>query len=148
MFDLLRDLRRYGTEPARLHVLLIDEPAAGPGRDRTMATLLRAEIAGKPESLLIVLTGNLHNRLMADGTEPMGYQLRRLSPGSEIVSLDLAYSGGTAWVCTSDGCGAIEVRGKGATSPGVELYRGFADSPYTGRLHVGKITASPPAMGL
>jgi hypothetical protein len=142
MFDLVRELRAYQTN---LRVILIDDPGSVLGRDRTMANLLAAEIDRRPEDLFVVLTGNLHSQLIPGRSEPMGYHLRQMRPESEIISLNITHGGGTAWVCTNDGCGVLTLRGEDGIGQGVELYPQSMENAYTGRLHVRKITASPPA---
>jgi hypothetical protein len=145
MFDLVRALRASGANKEDLSILLIDDPNSAEGRDLAMADLLSAEIDRRPQDLYVVLTGNLHNRLVAGRFEPMGYHLRGQKPGTEVISLNITYSGGTAWVCTTDSCGVVRLRGEAGIGPGVELGPESAENAYSGRLHVGEITASPPA---
>lgn len=143
MFELVRALGDSDAFGQTLRVILIDDPASR-DRDRAMADVLAVAIGQRPEDLYIVLTGNLHNRLVPGRTEPMGYQLSRLELENEIVALEITHGGGTAWVCTSDGCGVLSLRGREG-EPGVQLYAAPDASAYTGRLHVGSVTASPPA---
>lgn len=145
MFDLIRDLRVFAADAKGVRVILIDDPMSQRGRDAAMATRVEAAIDRRPRDLLIVLTGNVHNRLTPGRTEPMGLLLKEAKPGPEIISLNITHAGGTAWVCTSGGCGVLNLRGEEAIDPGVELFPPSGENPYTGRLHVGGITASPPA---
>jgi hypothetical protein len=147
MFDLIRELRASGAHSADLRVILIDDPASPLGRDRAMASLLTAEIGRRPGDFFVVLTGNLHNLLVPERSEPMGYHLRTRNPDSRIIALNITHSGGTAWVCTRDGCGVVTSRGEDNVALGVGLYPQSIENAYTGRLHVGRITASPPAIG-
>jgi hypothetical protein len=110
-----------------------------------MADRLAGEIDRRPDDLLIVLTGNLHNRLVPGRSEPMGYHLVLLRPQAEVLALNLTYGGGTAWVCTRDGCGVRGMGGEEGTRLGIEIDPNAAEGPYSGRLHVGTVTASPPA---
>ena len=110
-----------------------------------MANALRIETDRRPEDLFIVLTGNLHNRLIEGRFQPMGYFLRLQSPDPEINSLNITYGGGTAWVCTPDGCGVQRLGGEEGIAEGVDLYPPSPEKAYSGRLHVARITASRPA---
>lgn len=147
MFDLLLELRSYKADPTALKVILIDDPGSPLGRDRAMASLLAAEIERRPDDLFVVLTGNLHNRLRPGRFEPMGYHLQLAKPDADIIALNITHSGGSAWVCTTDACGVLNVRGETGVSPGIEIHPQASDSAYTGRLHVGRVKASPPARG-
>lgn len=77
----------------------------------------------------------------------MGYLLASRLELDELVSLRITHSGGSAWVCTGSeqsDCVARELDGEDWPE-GVELFTDSEDAPYTGRVHVGGITASPPA---
>ena len=118
-----------------------------------MAERLAALIKESPGRLVIVLTGNIHNRLTTGmrwnpNLEPMAYLLKRLVPERELVSLIMTHSGGEAWVCMSgdaSDCGARSMKGSPANGAGVLLAPDTAGGAYSGRFFVGKITASPPA---
>jgi hypothetical protein len=146
MLDLVESLRRANSEALR--VVLIDNPNA-PNRDHFMATRLQAEIAERPRSFVVVLTGNLHSQVTTGSAlsvdyAPMGYQLTTLLPETEMVSLDITHEGGTAWVCTPDECGVVHLRGNDSAPLGVHIDV-HGEHTRAGRLHVGAITASPPA---
>lgn len=155
MVELLATLRRFQKNES-LDVLLIDDPNAANGRDRFMAERLADRIASSPERMVIALTGNLHNRLSL-GTpfdpshEPMGLLLTRLRPHASIISLEMTHGGGSAWICTgsdTSDCGERELHGRGDAPPGIELHDDRDDEPFSGRFHLERITASPPARGL
>ena len=149
--QLIEALRQYNSDSThRIRVIAFDNPAAEQGRDRYMAERLATAIAQDSAGFAIVLTGNRHNRLIPGSNfdpeyQPMGFWLWLLSPQTRIVSLELTHSGGSAWVCTgNDGCGVIDLMGIEAAE-GVDLYPPADDEPYSGRIHVGRISASPPA---
>lgn len=154
MLELLRSLRRYREETERVRVVIIDDPQAPEGRDAYMAHRLRDVRAAAEQNLILVLTGNLHNRLVI-GTrwnpqyEPMGYLLEKLlGSETELVSLRITHSGRSAWVCTGSAatdCGVRELDGKDDLPMGIELFADSEHAAFSGRLHVGPISASPPA---
>lgn len=152
MIDLLSKLRTYHELDGGLRVVALDEPHHPDGRDLAMARRLNDIVSHEPEHLVVVLTGNIHNRLSrgirwdAD-YEPMGYRLVRSNPPVEILSLELTHSGGTAWVCTggsSEDCGVRKLQGADDVPLGIELFIEPTGRPFSGRYHLGKITASLP----
>lgn len=156
MLGLVDRLRELAAGPGELRLVLIDRPHPPAERDRAMAERLAEAAEARPGDLLVVLTGNLHNRL-TQGTpwnaelEPMGHQLTRLRPDTRIVSLDMAHPGGTAWVCfpgPPQDCGVKELGGPedAAGRTGIELLEDPAGKPFSGRYFTGPITASEPAL--
>jgi hypothetical protein len=119
------------------------------GMSRTLAAL-----AGKGR-VLIVLSGNLHNRLRA-GTaisaqyRPAGFGLAKLIAPERIVSLDVGYDAGTAWLCASPkpaDCGVHHVNARHPAAWGtVTLFDSLDAEGYGGRFGVGAITAAMPAI--
>lgn len=155
MLELLRFARERRAAGDPLRVELIDDPEPGTARDAHMAERLGELVTQGAEGLVVSLTGNAHNRITR-GTpwdeehEPMGFLLAGDQPERRIVSLDLATTGGTAWICQGvkpEDCGRTELGGSGREEPAVELFDEGARKPYSGRLHIGRITASPPAVG-
>lgn len=154
MADLLARLRALRREAPHLRVAAIDRPQPPAQRDAAMAARIDELAAATPEGLVISLTGNLHNRLTRGNRWnpdylPMGYQLRQLRPAAPIRAIDLEHQGGTAWICQSSSaaeCGERPLRGVEPREPGLQLYPPTADGPFTGALHLGPITASPPAV--
>jgi hypothetical protein len=157
MLALLEDLRRTLRAGGPVHLLLLDSTAfrGGSERDRAMAGRLRDAIAGAPHDLFLVLTGNLHTRLRQGVSwdpsyEPMGLVLTRLAPKLPIAALDVAYTGGSAWICETPqpaSCGAKTLKGRpDAGSPGVTLAPTVSAEGYSGVYGVGTLTASPPAL--
>jgi hypothetical protein len=146
MLDLIETLRAFRQHGQDIQVLLIDNSMV-PDRDRFMAQWLHGAIAEEPERFFLALTGNMHNRLMAFSSDraPMGFHLRHLLPEANVVSLEITYTGGTAWVCTSDGCGIRKLGGHSSSLAGIQLFEGPTDEGFSGSYEVGDIAASPPA---
>jgi hypothetical protein len=148
MLRLIEALRKLRARSGRLEVVVLDNPIAPQGRDLFMAQWLKLVIADAPGRLLVTLTGNLHSRLTPfdDERAPMGYLLARSSPELDVISLQITHAGGTAWVCTpGDGCGVARLRGDATPNSGIELFDETTEDGYSGRYHVGRIAASPPA---
>src|SRR5260370_23096765 len=115
-----------------------------------MAERLRARNAAAPRNLLLVLTGNYHTRLRPRGSyQYMGALLARSKPELRLAALDVAYTGGTAWICQSAdpaGCKATRLGAKGgAARSQVVTFPALDADGYTGAYGVGELTASPPA---
>lgn len=155
MLGLLDSLRRYRAGGRRIDVALFNRAGGGSqDRDRRMAEAL-GRVAADPESgLIVALTGNIHSRL-SPGTpwdpdfEPMGYLMARAAPDLRVVSLDVAHAGGTAWLCTPEGCGERRLGARG--EPSGERFtvsrRGEVQpGGHHGQYWVGTIEASPPAV--
>lgn len=155
MLGLVEGLRAQAADGG-LRLVLVDRPEPGEERDRAMAERLSQAIGERPRDLVVVLTGNIHNRLTRgmpwnEELEPMAYQLRRLRPDARLVSLDMAYPGGSAWVCFGAepaDCKAQPIQGSPAAEgrTGVELAAEAADGPYSGRYFTGPLTPSEPAV--
>ena len=130
MLTLIDDLRAM----KNVHVVLIDEPdavSAQRDRDVIMADNLQTAVELAPHDVFIVLTGNNHSRLA--GTSMANLFVRGM-PSVKVTSLDVGFTNGTAWTCTSGDpkdCGPHALRGSGDD-------RGVYD--------VGTITASEPAV--
>lgn len=141
-----RFTRAYG---APLNVLYLDD-ADTAHRDSVMATRLYHAIQEAPSNVFITLTGNIHNRLTV-GTqwnaayEPMGYLLLQTLSNHPICALDVAYTGGEAWVCFGNqpsDCGVQQLQGNAEQGDGIVV--DYANPAYSGRYHVNTLTASPP----
>ncbi len=156
MLALLEDLRRTFRAGSPVHLLLLDSIAfrGGRERDRAMAGRLQDATAGAPHDLFLVLTGNIHTRLRQGvpwdpSYEPMGFVLAHLAPNLAIAALDVAYTGGSAWICDTPqpaSCGAKPLKGRpDAGSLSVTLAPTVNAEGYSGIYRVGDLTASPPA---
>jgi len=152
LFEGLRALAKQGHD---LRIVLFDQPGGGgsEARDRRMADFLAGVVKESTEDVVLVLTGNIHSRV-SPGTrwnpeyEPMGYLLSQAVPAERIIALDVAHSGGTAWVClgseVSD-CGEQKLRERGPSGEGITLNESPEKSGHHGSYQVGPISASPPA---
>jgi hypothetical protein len=106
LLESLRQLRHTTTAGAALTVVLLDSLPPAAARDRAMAERLSAAVGQRPRDLFLALTGNYHNRLAPGAPwdahyEPMGLLLSRLRPDLPLTALNVATTGGTAWICTS-----------------------------------------------
>ncbi|WP_164002254.1 ChaN family lipoprotein [Pyxidicoccus caerfyrddinensis] len=147
----LRELKRAGLP---VDVRAFD--AGGGDRDATMAAKLLQERALAPRDTFIVLTGNLHAR--RDKGAPWDPNLRFMSnhlleaePG--LVTLDMAYLGGSMWACigrSEDACKVQPLKKaryeEHAATPRIVVQKGATDEGYDGVYGVGTATASPPAV--
>lgn len=157
MLALLDDLRRLhrAGRPVRLVLLDSSAGAGGPERDRAMAVRLRSAVAAGPHDLFVVLTGNIHTRIRR-GTpwnpayEPMGFLVTQLAPKLVVTALDVAYSGGTAWICETPqpaSCGPKTLKGRpDAGGSRVTVFATVGSDGYSGTYGVGTLSASPPAV--
>ncbi|MCY1044277.1 hypothetical protein OV208_23365 [Corallococcus sp. bb12-1] len=153
MKQLLERVRNWQHAGLPLRVVAFD--AGGKDRDATMAEQLQKARGEARQDTFIVLVGNLHARRDVGAPwnkslEFMTHRLLATEPG--LVSLDLAYPGGSAWICrgmTADTCGEKSLRGVGAAQPASISLQKNADDPdgYDGTYSVGTLSASPPALG-
>lgn len=159
MLDLLERIRRDRKSGLPIEVLAVDpgfydEPNR---RDSGMATNLIGRIEATHPAQTLVLVGNVHSRTRkgypwndkADYT-PLGAHLR--ARYSDLIALDVANSGGTAWICLSDKAAECGVRPQGSLKvdgpvPRIVLDPTAAPRPgHDGAFFIGTVTASPPAV--
>jgi hypothetical protein len=151
MAELAQRLRQLGTSGS-VEVALIDRPEARQDRDAVMATKLAEVVSASPEGIVIALTGNMHSRTAPGAPwnaayKPMGYLLAEMLPDLDLMALDVAHTGGTAWVCLSNQpCHEQELGGSGTReSSAATLFNSLDEHGFHGRYEVGAIHASPPA---
>ena len=147
-------LLRRSNRDVRVIAYSDDSASSGQLRDRGMATALGKAFADTTR-LMVVLSGNLHNRLRA-GTaisstyEPAGYLLKASAPSRRVISLDMANDSGTVWTCLSSANSSCQVRSlkaRGAVRPWSIVFPDTLDANgYHGRFGVGPVRASLPAM--
>jgi len=155
MFELLERLRRLRHEGREIHVVTLDpaDPTIQPvERDRRMAEALARALTRQPQDFAISLTGNFHNRIRSapwDATyDFMGKVFSRLAPRARVLSLNVAYSGGSSWICEATaGCGPQQLKGKpeGDPSNRITILPALDEDGYRGSYSVGKLTPAPPA---
>ncbi len=156
MLDLIEELRGRIAAGEPIRVVCFDRPV-GPGfeRERAMAEALAAALAAAPETVTVVLTGNIHARLARGAgrgiSEPMALQVAELLPDRPVLSLRLAHSGGTTWMCgpgVPGGCGIVRLKGSdGNSTPRVVFDDALGRGGFHGDAYLGEIHASLPAVG-
>lgn len=154
MFALLEHLRERRQSGDQISVAGFDSYAQGADRDRAMGERLRELLAANPDSAIVVLTGNLHNRLLVGNSWDPDFKpmVLYLEPGS-YRSLRLLQPTGNAWVCQGsqpEDCGEAnlgqDAEGLGDTLS-VELFDEEQEpAAYHGQVRLLSRTASPPAV--
>lgn len=139
MFELLEELRH---SYAHLELFAFDRQV--PQRDRHMAEVVARNVDA--ESVLIVLTGNIHSRTRNGAPwdaryETMGAVLK--ARHEETFSINLGVAGGSAWVCAPE-CGLREL-GQSAERPQSGFDAGVGDKHHDWNWWIGRASASPPA---
>ncbi|MGA7156345.1 MAG: hypothetical protein WBY53_05840 [Acidobacteriaceae bacterium] len=106
MLHLLLRLRELKAEYPALRVVAIvntsDALTSVPSHDEAMGHAVLSLQGGKPEDIVLVLTGNVHGL-----KNPIfGYKTAAMYlPAGELVSLQVTDGGGEAWTMGSHGCG-------------------------------------------
>ena len=80
----------------------------------------------------------------------MGFLLSQSVGSDRVVSLDVAYLGGSSWLCfaTSEGqqCGVVKLKGQGPEGEGdIVQFGSVGSNGHHGWYRIGEIQASPPA---
>jgi hypothetical protein len=88
----------------------------------------------------IALCGNLHAR--SDEARWMAWHLRQ---ARALVALDARPDGGTTWAAQLDSVGPLSLGHPRGTPVGLAWYAQRDERGYDGELHLGPVTASPPA---
>jgi len=135
------DIRMIGFTSTRI----VGEGSQTP-YEKALAGELQRASARNPDARILVLVGNLHARLESypelgdrPGFDPMAMHL----PEGEVLSFNIAHTGGTAHMCGAEGCGPLPVDDKSRPyEDGLMLTD--RDSRYNGIWNIGPITASPP----
>jgi hypothetical protein len=158
MLHLIEQVRALRASGYKVRIIAYDSKPGTPGqeRDRVMAQNLAAVAGREPRNVLVVLSGNIHNRLTRGTSwdkeyEPLGYLLTKASGSSRIISLDMSHEGGEAWGCRSPSpdsdevsCAPYSYRPQvGATAWSLKL-TAASGAPFSGTYGVGRITTSPP----
>jgi len=128
------------------------DSAPAQARDDGMARAIAALAA--TQRSIVVLSGNLHNRLrvgtaISPNYRPAAVTLATLIEPGRIVSIDMGYDAGTAWICTGPApadCGVHTVRAHNPLPLGdVRMFDSTDANGYQGRFGVGPVTAALPA---
>jgi hypothetical protein len=145
LLSLIEESRALRHSGRKVSVFFFDKDKDDSGdRDQIMAAHIAAQAASAPTAVTLVLTGNLHAR--ADSERWMAWHLARRHPG--IHTLNVAYSGGSAYLCVDDTqCGIrADLPGQDRGSePFVELFTAADAKGYDGIFYIGgSVTPSPP----
>ncbi|HEX8437308.1 hypothetical protein, partial [Archangium sp.] len=154
--QLLEQLRWLRAQGLDVNVFVFDHPELqGESREGAMAGTILSQVEQGPGRFFLIVTGNIHPRTLPGvpwdlGYRPMGYMLARKLPS--LLSLDVAFDSGTAWICSVDptlACGERPARGKdNGDRYFVSLFERPTESGYHGVFYVGRVSASPPAVRL
>ncbi|PTL80596.1 hypothetical protein [Vitiosangium sp. GDMCC 1.1324] len=152
--QLLEQLRWLRAQGLDVKVFVFDHPELqGEAREAAMAGSILSQVEAGAERFFVIATGNVHPRILPGvpwdlGYRPMGYMLARKL--SSLVSLDVAYDSGTAWICSVGEtleCGERSTKGK---NNGDRYFISFFEQPnesgFHGVFYVGPVSASPPAV--
>jgi hypothetical protein len=152
MLRLLVSLRELRKQHRGLKVAAFEAPFTGDSagaRDQAMGSALLALDRSIPQSIILVLTGNVHGMQ----SSLFGYDFAAMYlPAKERITLEVTDKGGESWADFDGACGSFSdgVKTKGKTTP----YGIFFDpslAPYgkvDGVLSLGvPLTSSPPAAG-
>ncbi len=112
------------------------------------AELLMSRIASSESARALVLIGNAHARtqiIPGYNIKPFGATL--LENGVDVLSLDIATSGGEAWLCkTRDTCAPTPVPvTKDDLRPGIHLNGCSANCRFRGAYFIENLTVASPA---
>jgi hypothetical protein len=150
LLERLRDLRARGLD---VLVFLFDRPDLQfERREEALAQAIEREVRNHLERFVIVLSGNVHARATsglpwAPKYVPMGVRLSKRLP--RVLTLDLAYASGTAWICTVGSrldCGVRPAKGPdNGIRPFIHLWPERDEHGFDGVYYVGAVSASPPA---
>jgi hypothetical protein len=144
LLDLVLQTQRWAETGAPVTVIPMD-PVKGV-RDAGMAAAVRSWIDAIPESVAIVLVGNVHARMTKGfrantDYEPLGYRL--LDLGDRIRSLDVRYANGSAWNCSPD-CGIHPLTGESRGDDWTIEWK--RSGTFDGTYYIGAPTPSLPAV--
>ncbi|RKH15750.1 hypothetical protein D7X74_17525 [Corallococcus sp. CA047B] len=154
MLEQLRQLRARGLD---VEAFVYDHPKlSGQQRENALTQTVLGHVKAGPGRFHLVVSGNIHPRT-AQGLpwdkkyQPMGRLLK--AQLKDVLSLDMAYNSGSAWICAADqqgrklDCGVKETKGK---DNGDRFFVHIWDSPnkegYHGVFYVGPVSASEPAI--
>jgi hypothetical protein len=160
MLWLVEQVRRLRASGKDVSLRAFDaDKEAGNAREAKMAERLMEYRGKHPGAWLLVLAGASHVRTStegrADDVEPFGARLVRSQPF--VKALDVGFSRGTQFACRYSvwddvECNVfaisptLEARQASTVMPGVRLFPQASKEGFHGRLYVGALSASPPAL--
>ncbi len=157
MWRLIVQLKQFAQRhPGKLSISAFDsrpwEPRA-PGEfaisDIGMAATLTRQIDESKSNFAIVLTGNLHARLLPNTVSfkprPMAYLVSTARPEWQIQSWIVSGKRVSFWGCI-ERCGVQTLPAKQVTEVvnRIEIFEKMSDSGFSGRIFLGDISASLP----
>ncbi|NMO14683.1 hypothetical protein HPC49_19980 [Pyxidicoccus fallax] len=160
MLWLVEQARRLRASGRSVSLVAFDaEKATGNEREAQMAQRLLDYRSQNPDAFLLVLAGGAHVRTTNAGRggdfEPLGMRLAKTLPS--VKALDVGFTRGTQFSCRYNVWDAVEcnvfaisptkqARQASTVSPGVQLFAQPLEEGFHGRLYVGPLSASPPAL--
>jgi len=160
MLWLVEQARRLRASGKSVSLVAFDaEKATGNEREAQMARTLLDYRSKNPDTWMMVLAGGTHVRTASVGWdgdfEPLGMRLSKVLPS--VRALDVGFARGTQFSCRYSvwedvECNVFaisptnEARQPSTTAPGVKLYAEAAQDGFHGRLYVGALSASSPAL--
>lgn len=144
LLGVIEDVRALRHSGRKARVFFFDLTRTDGGeRDPRMADNIAAQAERNAEGITLVLTGNLHAK--TDSERWMSWHLARRH--RDLVTLNIAHAGGSAYICLMGGECGIHTGLKGQDRGGAPFVERFAtpDDGYGGMFYVGKVTPSPPA---
>ncbi|MCP3063818.1 hypothetical protein LXT21_34090 [Myxococcus sp. K38C18041901] len=161
MLWLVEQVRRLRVSGKDVALAAIDgEKVKGNAREARMASNLLAVHAGRAQAWTLVLTGSVHARTARVGWdsdfEPFGARVAKALPSS-VRALDVGFKRGTQYACRYSVWDDVECNVFGISptnealqfstvSPGVRLFDAARPDGFHGRLFLGVLNASPPAL--
>ncbi len=157
LVEQARRLRASGKDVA-LAAIDVDK-AQGNAREAQMAEHLLAYQQGRPQAWTLVLAGGTHVRTAGVSWDkdymPLGARLAQALPS--VRALDVGFMRGTHFACRFNVWDAVEcdvfsisptkeARQKKDVASGVQLFPQPLAEGFHGRLYVGALSASPPAL--
>ncbi|MCP3165042.1 hypothetical protein [Myxococcus qinghaiensis] len=161
MLWLVEQVRRLRASGKDVALAAIDgEKVQGNEREALMAKNLLASQSKRAGAWTLVLTGSVHARTAKVGWdgdfEPMGARVFRALP-SAVRALDIGFKRGTQFSCRYSvwedvECNVFaisptnEALQLSKVNPGVQLFGETRPDGFHGRLYLGALNASPPAL--
>jgi hypothetical protein len=160
MLWLVEQVRRLRASGKDVSLVAFDsDKESGNAREARMAANLLKYREAHPDSWLLVLAGGTHVRTARVGWdssfEPLGARLSRELPG--VRALAVGFSRGSQFSCRYNVWGDVEcnvfginptreARHAPGQSAGVQLFAEPLKEGFHGRLYLGALSASPPAL--
>ncbi len=160
MLWLVEQARRLRASGQDLALVAFDaEKAQGNAREAEMAKNLLGHQQGRAQAWTLVLAGGTHVRTAGVSWDsdyvPLGARLAQALPS--VRALDVGFQRGTQFSCRYNVWDEVEcnlfaisptkeVRQKPDTASGVHLFAQPLAEGFHGRLYVGALSASPPAL--